>query len=109
LDFFEVVYTFGNALVLQVNDLLAKHGLKVYVIAYIENEGGNIFNMTSILTCVVSREVLGLSTSFIGICWGHAMSKSCQYPTNNSKVCVGLNSLEEMLSILTIFLQLLCD
>jgi hypothetical protein len=31
------------------------------------------------------------------------MSKSCQYPTNNSKVCVGLNSLEEMLSILTIF------
>ncbi len=36
IEFFEVVHTFGSALVLQVNDLLAKHGLKVCVIAYIK-------------------------------------------------------------------------
>jgi hypothetical protein len=33
---------------------------------------------------------LGLLTPFVGSCWGHAMSKWCQYAINDSKECVNL-------------------
>ncbi len=40
LGFFEIINTFGNAMAVQVNNFLAKHGLNVYVIAYVKDEGG---------------------------------------------------------------------
>ncbi len=47
--------------------------------------------MTSTLTWyVVSCEVLGLLAPFVMACWGHVMSKCCQYAIDESKVCVGL-------------------
>jgi hypothetical protein len=51
-----------------VNDLLAKHGINVHVITYVKDEGGDFSTMISILTFVVFREVLGLSTPFVGTC-----------------------------------------
>jgi hypothetical protein len=60
-----------------VNDLLAKHGINVHVITYVKDEGGDFSTMISILTFVVFREVLGLSTPFVGTCWGHAILKCC--------------------------------
>jgi hypothetical protein len=50
--------------------------------------------VTSTLTWyVVSYEVLGLSAPSIMACWGHVMSKCCQYAIEESKVCVGLPSI----------------
>ncbi len=46
--------------------------------------------MTSALTFVVSCEVLGLSTFFVGFYWGHAMFKCCQYVIDDFQICVGL-------------------
>jgi hypothetical protein len=90
IGFFEIVETSKNTMALQVNEVFAKHGLNAWVIAYVKNEGGNLSTMTIALTSIVSCEVLGLTTPFVGACWGHAMSKCCQYATDDSKVCVGL-------------------
>jgi hypothetical protein len=49
--------------------------------------------MTSTLLFVVSYEVLGLLTIFVGSCWGHAMFKCCQYAIDDSKVCASLPSI----------------
>jgi len=42
------------------------------------------------LTLVVSCSILKLVSSFIGSCFGHAMSKATQYATNEIEVCVGM-------------------
>jgi hypothetical protein len=36
---------------LQMNDVLAKHGLNVHVCAYVKNEGNNISTMALINLC----------------------------------------------------------
>jgi hypothetical protein len=54
IGYVEIVETSGNAMVLQVNEVLAKHGLNVRVIAYVKDEGGNLSTMTTTLTFVVS-------------------------------------------------------
>jgi hypothetical protein len=46
--------------------------------------------MTNALTFVVSCEVLGLQTPFVGSHWGHIMSKCTQYATDDVKVFTGL-------------------
>jgi len=78
---------------LQVNEVLTKHGFNAQVITYVKDEGGNLSTKTNVLTTIISCEVLGLTTPFVGACWGHAISKCCQYATNDSKVYVGLTSI----------------
>jgi hypothetical protein len=60
-----------------MNEVLTTYGLNVKILAYVKDEGNNLSTMTSALTSVVSCELLGLITPFIGSCWGHAMSKCC--------------------------------
>jgi hypothetical protein len=71
--FFETIDTSRNAMAIQVNDVLAKHGLNTHVLAYVKDEGNNLATMTSTLTFVVFCEVFGLSTPFVSSCWGHVM------------------------------------
>jgi hypothetical protein len=40
IGFFEIVNTSGNAMALQINDVLAKYGLNLRIIAYVNDEGG---------------------------------------------------------------------
>jgi hypothetical protein len=47
-------------MVLQLNDLVAKHGLNVRVIAYIKTKKNIFLNMTFTLIFIVSYEVSGL-------------------------------------------------
>ncbi len=91
--FFETIDTSRNAMAIQVNDVLAKHGLNTHVFAYVKNEGSNFATMTSTLTFVVFCCVLGTSTPFVGSCWGHVMFKCYQYAIDDSKVCVNLLSI----------------
>jgi hypothetical protein len=86
--FFETINTSGNAMAIQMNNVFAKHGLNI--LAYVKDQRNNLATMTFALTLVVSCEVLGLSTFFVGSYWGHAMFKCCQYVIDDSKVCVGL-------------------
>jgi hypothetical protein len=73
-------------LALQVIDLFAKHKLNGHVLAYVKDEGNNIFTMTLIVFC----QILGMLTPFVGAYWGHAISKCCQYATNDTKVCANV-------------------
>jgi len=70
---------------LQVNPSLQTHGLNVKIIAYIKYECNSLPIMIIVLTCVVFYEVLGLVEPFTRNCWGHAMSKCCQYATYDTK------------------------
>jgi hypothetical protein len=75
---------------LQVNDVLPRHGLNAHVLAYVKDEGANFSTVTFALTSVVSCEVMGFLFCFVGVFWGHTMSKCCQYAIDDSKVCNGL-------------------
>jgi hypothetical protein len=48
--------------------MFTKHGLNAWVIVYVKDKGDNLSTMTIILTFVVSCEVLGLTTPFVGSC-----------------------------------------
>jgi hypothetical protein len=74
---------------LQVNQILQTHGLNAKIIAYVKYEGNSFPTMIIALTFVVFYEVLGLVKPFIKNCWGHAMSKCCEYATYDTKVFVG--------------------
>jgi hypothetical protein len=40
------------------------------------------------LAFIVLLEVLGLTTPFIGNCWGHTIFKCCQYVLDDTTICV---------------------
>jgi hypothetical protein len=46
--------------------------------------GSNLNPLTYALYIVVSFEPLQLETPFARICFGHVMSKACQYTTNEA-------------------------
>jgi hypothetical protein len=55
-DFFEITKISKNAMTLQVNEILGKHGFNAWVIAYVEDEGSNLSTMTQALPFIVSCE-----------------------------------------------------
>jgi hypothetical protein len=83
----------------QVNILLYISGLFDKIIVYVKDKKSNIITLTSTLTKVVTYypfheedQILDqLSSPFLRSCFGHAMSKACQYVFNDSKVCVGFS------------------
>jgi len=75
--FFETINTFGNAMAIQMNNVFAKHGLNIHVLTYVKDKGNDLATMTFALTFVVSCEILGLSTFFVGSYWGRVMFKCC--------------------------------
>jgi hypothetical protein len=46
--------------------------------------------MTNVLKQIVNYERLGKLAPCEGVCFGHALSKTCQYATSNEKVSSGL-------------------
>jgi hypothetical protein len=83
----------------QVKILLYIFGLFDKIIVYVKDKRSNISTLTSTLTNVVTYYPFHeedqlfdqLSSPFLGSCFGHAMSKACQYAFNDSKVCVGFS------------------
>jgi len=71
--------------------------LYIYIV-HVKDKRSNISTLTSTLTNVVTYypfhqdQLLDqLSSPFVGSCFGHAMSKACQYAFYDSKVCVGFS------------------
>lgn len=52
-DFFEITKNYGNAMALQVNEILAKHRFNAWFIAYVKDERSNLSTMTQALTFIV--------------------------------------------------------
>ena len=90
VGFFEAHDTTGAGLAIQLRVLLEKFGLTKKVICYVKDEGTNLSTMTEALKSVVGCDELGLAAPFEGSCFGHAMSKACQYATADDKVCDNL-------------------
>ncbi len=51
-------------------------------------KGQNLSSLTLTLINVVSCSPFQLASPFVRSCFGHAMSKACQYALGDSKVCV---------------------
>ncbi len=62
-------------------------GLLNKVIAYVKGERLNLSTLTLTLKNVVTCFVFQLSNPFMGSCFGHAMSKTCQYAYDDFNVC----------------------
>ena len=60
------------------------------VIAYVKDEGTNLITLANALSSVVSCDVLGLKEPYSGTCFGHVMSKVCQYGTNSDTICASM-------------------
>jgi hypothetical protein len=73
----------------EVKVLLDSFGLLDKFITYVKDRGSNLSTLTSTLTSVVTYSPLQLTNPFMGSCFGHAMSNSYQYASNDSKVCAG--------------------
>ncbi len=82
IGFFEITKNFGSAMALQVNEMLAKHGFNAWVITYVKDERSNISTMTIVLTFIVSCEMLGMATPFVGLCWRHVIANMPQMIIN---------------------------
>lgn len=55
-----------------------------------KDEGANLATLERALQTTVSCAVLDLPKPYAGACFGHIMSKVCQYATTEDKVCVGM-------------------
>jgi hypothetical protein len=58
--------------------------------AYVKDEGSNLATCVQALKVVVFCVDLDTTKPFDGYCFGHALSKVCQYVTSDEKVAHGL-------------------
>ncbi len=87
IGLFEAIETTRQALVVNLNNLLDSFGPKKKIIAFVKDEGVNLNAMTSITRFIVNCDILRLKESFNGNCFGHVLSKGCQYGIIEEKVC----------------------
>jgi hypothetical protein len=90
IKLFEAPNNFGITLAKIVKPLLRKFQMTNKIVFYVKDEGSNLGTFDSVLTFVVNRELLDLSKPYIGTCFGHLMSKCCQYMTSEEKVCMDM-------------------
>ncbi len=66
----------------KLTKLFDQYRLRKIIIAYVKNEGSNLYIMITACKSIVKCEVLGLDESFQGICFGHVFIKDmlmCYY------------------------------
>jgi hypothetical protein len=80
--------TSGFALTEVVKPLLEQFKLQNKVIAYVKDEGSNLRTLERALTDSISCATIGLKQPYSRVCFGHVISKACQYATTEDKVCI---------------------
>jgi hypothetical protein len=55
-----------------------------------KNERSNLNTLELAFLQLVNYEPWQLTSPYVGACFGHAMSKTCQYATLDDKICVGM-------------------
>jgi hypothetical protein len=91
IGIFEIHNTTSATMVIQVKSLLDSFNLLDKVITCVKYEGLNLNTLTSTLTYVVFYFAFQLACPFIGLCFGHAMSKATQYAIDDNEICVGFS------------------
>jgi hypothetical protein len=88
---FKVHETLGASMVVQLKDLLVRYNLLDKVIAYVKDDKTSLSTLTTAFTSIISCVPLLLLQPYVAnCCYGHAMSKCCQYVINDLKMCVGM-------------------
>jgi hypothetical protein len=62
------------------------------VIAFVKDEGTNLSIMVTTMHSIINYEPLKILRVYEGTCFGHVMSKACQYATNDDKISIGLKN-----------------
>lgn len=88
---FEALDTLGFALVEVVKCMLQPFQLVDKVVAYVKDDSSNLATLVASLSSMVTYRPFGMALPHVGTCFGHAMSKACQYATMNEKVCRGVS------------------
>lgn len=91
MGFFEVHETMGgyNGYAI-IKSLLAWYELFDKIMTYVKDEGANLSTITMALMNIISCVPFMLLQTYATISYGHAMSKCCQYATNDFKMCNGM-------------------
>jgi hypothetical protein len=87
IGLFETIKTIGQALAINMSNLLDSFGLRKKIITFVKDEVVNLNATTFALRFLMSCDILGLKESFNGSCFGHVFSKGCQYGIVEEKVC----------------------
>jgi hypothetical protein len=87
IGLFETIKTIGQALAINLSNLLDSFGLRKKIITFVKDEVVNLNAMTFALRILMSCDILRLKESFNGSCFGHLFSKGCQYGIVEEKVC----------------------
>jgi hypothetical protein len=90
MGLFEALNTIGATLATIMKPLLAKFQLMDKVITYVKDESSNLNTLVVTLFSIVTYAPLQLEDPLASFCYGHVMSKACQYATIDTKLCVGM-------------------
>jgi len=88
MTLFETIDTSKVVMAAQVKDFLPLYNLLDKLIAYVQDEGGNLSTFTQALISIISYRPLGLIVLWQGLCFSHAFNKTCQYTYNDIKVSI---------------------
>ncbi len=58
-----------------------------------KDEGVNLNTLITIFIKIILCDLLMITKFYFATCYGHAMTKCCQYGTNDIKVCGGMKEL----------------
>jgi len=72
-------------MIVQLKDLFARYNLLDKFIAYVKDDNTNLNNLAMAFTSIISYVLLLLPQAYAASCYGHAMSKCCQYAINDLK------------------------
>jgi hypothetical protein len=79
MGIFEVHGTSKASMVVQLKDLLVQYNLLDKIIAYVKDNNTNLNTFITAFTNIISCVPLLLPQPHDASCYGHAMSKCCQY------------------------------
>jgi len=90
IGLFEAKGSFRVNFVSQLQVLFKEYKSTNKIICYTKYEGTNLSTMTNALKQIIICEKLAMYAPFEGVCFGHALSKACQYATSNEKIFFNL-------------------
>jgi hypothetical protein len=73
-----------------LQDLLQKHGWIKLILVYVKHETSSSNTLINIFKSMVNNESLGVAKKLKGTCFGHVISKVCQYAIVDEKVHMSL-------------------
>jgi hypothetical protein len=75
----------------RLQKLLDRFALIEKIVVYVKDEGSNLQTCASAMNSIISCNSMGLLEPIDGLCFGHALSKVCQYATTNKNMFTNLS------------------